>query len=69
MRQIRANLDAGMTLEDQRKIIDLIELRVVVGLEAGEAYADVTCQLTLEHARLHLSGITSNENHMECVLY
>jgi multidrug resistance efflux pump len=60
MRQIRANLAAGLTPDDQRKIIDLLDVRAVVGAEGGEPYADVTCQLTLDEARLILAGFVSN---------
>jgi site-specific DNA recombinase len=58
VQRVRAKVDAGLTDETKRTIIDLLDLRVKIDVdEVGDKYADVTCQLTLDEARLLVAGV------------
>lgn len=54
---IRAKVEAGLSEETKRKIIDLLDLEVLIDAEDGQKYANVTCHLTLDEARLLIAGI------------
>ena len=54
VRQIRANLDRGVTDETKRFIIELLDTHVTLLVEDDEKYLDVVCYLTLDEVRLKL---------------
>jgi|GEM_PF-5220512 len=61
VQRVRAKVDAGLTDETKRTIIDLLDLRVKIDVdEAGNKYADVVCQLTLDEARLLVAGVDNS---------
>lgn len=57
VRVIRAKVESGLSEETKRTIIDLLDVEVLITTEEGKKYADVTCRLILDKARLLVAGI------------
>lgn len=57
VRAIRAKVEAGLSEETKRTIIDLLDVEVQVVTEGDTKYADVTCHLVLDKARLLVAGV------------
>ncbi len=57
VRRVRAKVEAGLTEETKRMIVDLLDLAVRIGVEGEQRYADVVCHLTLGEARLRIVGV------------
>ncbi len=57
VRAIRAKVAAGLSEETKRMIIDLLDVEVLITTEGEQKYADVTCHLILDKARLLVAGI------------
>jgi site-specific DNA recombinase len=57
VRAIREKIEAGPHEETKRIIIDLLDVQVLIVLEDGQKYADVTCHLTMDSARLLVAGM------------
>lgn len=46
---------ADLTFESKRRVVDLLDVRVVLKMVDGQRYADVTCKLTLPGETLPVS--------------
>jgi hypothetical protein len=57
VRTIRAKMDLGLSEETKRTIIDLLDVEVHITTEGEAKYADVTCHLILDMARLLVAGV------------
>lgn len=57
VRAIRAKVEAGLSEETKRTIIDLLDVEVLITTEGDTKYADVTCHLVLDKARLLVAGV------------
>jgi hypothetical protein len=57
VRAIREKIEAGPREETKRIIIDLLDVQVLIVFEDGQKYADVTCHLTMDSARLLVAGV------------
>ena len=57
VRAIRAKVEAGLSEETKRTIIDLLDVEVAITTEGQNKYADVTCHLILDKARLLVAGV------------
>lgn len=49
VRACRARIDAGLSNETKRKIVDIADVTVVLRVIEGKKYADATCHLTCDH--------------------
>jgi hypothetical protein len=57
VRAIRAKVEAGLSEETKRTIIDLLDVEVLITTEGDTKYVDVTCHLILDQARLLVAGV------------
>jgi site-specific DNA recombinase len=62
VRAIRAKVEAGLSEETKRTIIDLLDVEVLINVEEETRYADVTCHLILDRARLLVAGVVEDLN-------
>lgn len=57
VREIRGNLERGVSMATRRQVMELLDVEVTLVLHDGEKFADVVCYLTLDAKRLRLSGM------------
>lgn len=64
VRELRAQIAVGLTRDQKRRIIHLLDCEVKLAIdEDGAQWADVVCYLTLDHERLLVGGVSNVITH------